>query len=159
MLAFSHRLIGCGPRAQLPLLLVIILFGLLAQRLLREKPLVAIFPNAPEKTAQGRETVALHIDYGNGVEKHFLTLSWHKEMTVLDVFREAARQTPGIGFSYRGQTKMAMLTEIDGLKNEGGQTNARNWIYRVNGQKADKSFAVYRLQPSDVVLWTFGAYE
>jgi hypothetical protein len=39
------------------------------------------------------------------------------------------------------------------VKNEGA--GGRNWTYRVNDKHADRSFAVYELQPGDHVLWTF----
>ncbi len=48
----------------------------------------------------------------------------------------------------------AFLTAIDGVENEGA--DGQNWTYTVNGQIADRSFAVYELKPGDQVLWTFG---
>ncbi len=55
-------------------------------------------------------------------------------------------------FQERGSGATAFLTQLDDLKNEG---SGRNWIYRVNGQIADRSFAVYRLEAGDTVLWKF----
>ena len=31
-----------------------------------------------------------------------------------------------------------------------------NWTYKVNDVTADRSMAIYDLQPGDRVLWTFG---
>jgi hypothetical protein len=47
------------------------------------------------------------------------------------------------------------LAELDHVGNEGA--GGRNWLYQVNGKHADRSFAVYVLQPGDHVLWRFTA--
>ena len=102
------------------------------------------------------KTLTLVIDYGDGVQKHFLGLACKRGMTVLDVL-EAAKQHPrGIRFSYRGKGATAFLTQIDDLKNEG---RGKNWIYHVNGKVGDRSFAVFEVKPSDKVLWKFGEYR
>jgi hypothetical protein len=44
------------------------------------------------------------------------------------------------------------------LQNEGGG-GKRNWIFWVNTNLGDKSFGVYKLDPSDVVLWKFSAQQ
>ena len=69
-------------------------------------------------------------------------------MTVRDLLNAA----PGLSISQQGSGASAFLTKIDGVANEGA--GGRNWMYSVNGQRADRSFAVYELQPGDHVLWT-----
>lgn len=103
-----------------------------------------------------RPTVRMVVDYGDGVEKHFTKLVWHEKMTVQDALRAAEKHPRGIKTQQRGQGATAFLTQIDDLENEG---RGRNWVYRVNDKLADRSFAVYALQPGDTVLWRFGEYR
>jgi hypothetical protein len=100
--------------------------------------------------------VALTIDYGDGVQKHFPRLTWSKGMTVLDLMQAAKAHRRGIDFQYRGSGATAFLLQIDDLKNEG---RGRNWLYRINGSLADRGFAVQTLQPEDQVRWVFGEYQ
>jgi hypothetical protein len=60
----------------------------------------------------------------------------------------------GISIAQKGSGQSAFVTAIGGLENQGA--DAQNWTYSVNGQIADRSFAVYELKPGDRVLWTFG---
>ncbi len=103
-----------------------------------------------------KQLVHLVIDYGDGVQKHFTQLAWSDGITVLDLMNVAQKHPRGIRIKYRGQGATAFLTKIDDLENEGGD---RNWVYRVNDQFADKSFAVFTLKPGDTVLWKFGEYR
>ncbi|MCU0959309.1 MAG: DUF4430 domain-containing protein [Pirellulaceae bacterium] len=101
-------------------------------------------------------TVQLVVDYGDGVEKHFTALPFREGVTVLDVLESAQRHPRGIKFVHRGKAATAFLTRIDDLENEG---RGRNWVYRVNGELADCSFATFVLKAGDTVLWKFGAYR
>jgi hypothetical protein len=96
--------------------------------------------------------VRLAIDYGDGVEKHFTSLAWREGMTVLDAMKAAQEHPRGIEFQFRGSGATAFLTQIDDVKNEGA---GRNWIYRVNGDLAERGFAVQKLAAGDTVLWKF----
>lgn len=108
------------------------------------------------------EAVNLVIDFDDGQQRHF-QLAWREGMTVLDALESASQRQRGLAYTQRGNGEMAMITAIDGLANEGGGIEAggrgRNWIYRVNGQLADKSCGVYEIRPQDVILWTFGTYD
>jgi hypothetical protein len=110
----------------------------------------------PVATTPTGDAVALVIDFDDGQERRF-QLAWRERMTVLDALEAAARRQRGITYVHRGSGEMAMITAIDGLANEGGA--GRNWIYRVNGQLADKSCGVYEIRPKDVIFWTFGSYD
>jgi hypothetical protein len=103
-------------------------------------------------------TVRLIIDYGDGVQKHFTSIEWKKEMTVLDALNDAKASSHGITFQNSGSGATAFLTKIDDLANEGGG-GKRNWIYWVNTTLGDKSCGVYKLEPSDVVLWKFSGQQ
>lgn len=98
------------------------------------------------------DTVRVIIDYGDGVERHFTALPWHKKTTVLAAMQAAQAHVHGIRFEFRGQNDTALLTRIDDLSNEG---SGRNWTYRVNDQVANKSFGVFELAAGDTVLWKF----
>ena len=56
--------------------------------------------------------------------------------------------------SQKGSGESAFLTTIDGIENQGD--TGHNWTYSVNGKHADRSFEIYKLEPGDQVLWTFG---
>jgi hypothetical protein len=116
------------------------------------------FPNLAE--GQERESsppvVRMVIDYDDGVEKHFARIPWHEGMTVMDALDYARKHARGIQFRHRGAGATAFLTRIDDLENEG---RGRNWIFHVNGEPGDRSFAISVLKPSDTVLWKFGAYR
>lgn len=101
-------------------------------------------------------TVALVIDYADGVEKHFRELPWSAGATVLDVMQAAQRHPRGSRFVYRGSGDTAFLTQIDDVKNEG---SGRNWIFSINGQVAKRSFAVSEVKAGDRVLWKFTQYQ
>lgn len=103
--------------------------------------------------AEPKQSVKLVIRYGDGVEKHFTALEWREGMTVLDAMKAAQDHPRGIKFEYAGKGEKAFLSSIDGVSNEG---DGRNWIYRVNGEKGDRSFAIKTIAAGDVVDWTFG---
>jgi hypothetical protein len=101
--------------------------------------------------------VRLVIDYGDGVMKTITGLPWTRGSTVLDVMNAAKDRPHGISFGYTGSGASAFLTQIDDIANEGG--GKKNWQLWVNTSYADKSFAVYDVQPLDVVFWRFTRQE
>ena len=80
-----------------------------------------------------------------------------EKMTVRDVLRAAEAQ--GITSAYEGEGEGAMLQSLQGIGNEGGGKEAKNWIYYVNGKQGTTSSAVYSLQPGDAIIWRFEKYE
>ena len=102
-------------------------------------------------------TVRLVVDYGDGVTKTVAQLPWAKGSTVLDVMNAAKNRPHGISFEYTGSGTASFLTRIDDLANQGG--GKKNWQLWVNTSYADKSFAVYEVQPLDVVFWRFTMQE
>lgn len=102
-------------------------------------------------------TVRLVIDYGDGVIKTITDLPWTKGSTVLDVMNAAKSRPHGISFGYTGSGASAFLTQVDDIANEG--TGKKNWQLWVNTSYADKSFAIYDVQPLDVVFWRFTMQE
>jgi hypothetical protein len=143
----------CGPWWRLPLLLGFVLAAIVWSRVrsLREVPHETEKGN-PQLVADADShgTVALAIDFGGGRRKIFDAIAWREGMTVADMFSKGL----DVAVTQKGSGESALLTAIDGVANEG--TDGRNWTYAVNGQVADRGFAVYRLRPGDRVLWTFG---
>ncbi len=141
--------------------------GIGRRRLLRFAGLLALLGLPAPATALGQQeglqgadpdkpTVTVTIDYGDGAQKRFTDIAWKKEMTVLDAMKVAEKHPRGIRMTYRGSGSTALLTKIDDLENEG---RGRNWIYRVNGELADRSFGIFELKPGDRVLWRFERYR
>ena len=114
----------------------------------------------PSSAAPGAErtlTVALVVDYGDGMQKRYSSLAWHEGMTVQDALQLAEQHPRGIRWTSRGKRATALLLSIDELNN--GAAPGKNWIYRVNGKLGDRSFAVFPLQSGDLVEWKFDRYE
>lgn len=103
-----------------------------------------------------QELVRVVIDYNDGSERHFTRIAWQDGMTVLDAMQAVKAHPRGITFQYKGRGATAFLTELDKVKNEG---RGRNWLFSVNGKRADRSFGVLKLKAGDAVLWKFDKYR
>jgi Domain of unknown function (DUF4430) len=103
-------------------------------------------------------TVSMTVDYNDGVRKVFV-LSWTKDMTVLDAMNLAKANPHGLTYASTGSGETAFLTKIDDLRNEGGGTDKKNWVYWVNDVLADRGFGVSKLEKGDSVLWKFDTYR
>jgi len=108
---------------------------------------------APVANGVPRDTLKLSIDFGAARRKNFDAVAWHGGMTVAD----AMKASSGVTIAQKGAGQSAFVTSIDGVENQGA--DGQNWTYSVNGQIADRSYAVYELKPGDRVLWTFGARQ
>lgn len=113
-------------------------------------------PTEKKSTQTRSDHVTVVIDYGDGVQKHFTTIAWKQGLTVFDAMKAAQEHPRGIRFEYKGKGATAMLTKIDDLANEG---RGRNWMYRVDGEKADDSFGAHTLSSRSSVLWKFEEYR
>lgn len=147
---------SCGLGWRLPVLFGIVLLAIVIgrNRSVREairKPQTTSPPQA-EAVNERAEKVLLSINYGDG-RLQTVTVEWRDGMTVADVLE----QEPWIRLVTNGSSQSAFLTALNGVANEGA--GGRNWTYTVNGKYADRSFAVYELQPNDHVLWTFAAQK
>jgi hypothetical protein len=98
-------------------------------------------------------TVRLTIDYGDGVQKSFLTLAWKDKMTVFDALQAAEKHARGIRVSHTGTGETTFITAIDDCENEGA--GGRNWRYTVNEEPARYSSGVAELKKGDSVSWRF----
>jgi hypothetical protein len=147
---------ACNAWWRLPLSLAIVLAAIVFM-LRRNAPEPAAqpleTPNQAIAASASAESVQLTINFGDDRSPTEVETRWHDGMTVADLLNADSN----INFASTGSEQSEMLTSLGGLANEGGR--GRNWTYRVNGKYADRSFAVYELQPGDQVLWTFGAQE
>ncbi len=143
-----------GSRCKLPLLLGLVLLAILAFQGFR--------PLAPEieKRSDSQSVLAdlpphtevsIRLDFGDGRQLDFSAVPWRRGMTIADLLHEIH----GISIVQKGTGKAAFLVGINGIENEGA--DGKNWLYEVNGQSGDRSFADYELRPGDRVLWTFRA--
>lgn len=147
---------ACGPWWRLPLLLGLVLAAIVWSRvhgLRDESPERKIDSPAPLANGIPAEKVELTIDFGRGRQKKLEAIAWRGGMTVANAMNAA----PGVSITQKGSGQSAFVTSIDGVENQGA--GGDNWIYRVNGIIADRSFAVYDLKPGDRVLWTFGPQQ
>jgi len=103
-------------------------------------------------------TIKLIVEYGDGVEKHFL-LPWQQGMTVLDATKQAAASPHGIKFESTGGGATAFLAQIDDVKNQGGGSGKKNWLYWVNGEQGKAGFGARKLEPGDSARWKFAVYD
>lgn len=134
----------------LPLLLVVVLGGVVVVRN-RQLPETVSTPTTERKTElMSNEVVELEIDTGEDTLLRFEVL-WEKGMTVRDAVAQVAKGD--LTLVVQRDEEAAFLMELAGLANEG--RGGRNWVFEVNGKWADRSFAVYELEPGDHVLWKF----
>jgi hypothetical protein len=126
----------------------------------------AVFP--PRSTANARNadpahpaTIRLIIDYGEGVEKHFNALPFTEGMSVASAMAAAKSLSAPRGLVYesKGEGERTILLSIDGLANEGAGKGSRNWLFWVNDQPGQTSYAISPLKAGDVAAWRFATYD
>jgi hypothetical protein len=98
--------------------------------------------------------VRLTIDYGDGVQKAFISLAWKDKLTVFEALQAAEKHPRGIKVSHTGRGETIFITAIDDLANEG--QGGRNWRYVVNDKPVPRSAGVAELMVGDTVVWRFG---
>jgi Domain of unknown function (DUF4430) len=104
-------------------------------------------------------SVDLAIDFPNASPKHF-TVPFHSGMTVFDAMKEAESQPGGIHFEYKGGSPATLLlVSMDGVANQGGGPDKRNWTYRVNSILGDRSFGICKIAASAQVSWKFDVFH
>ena len=106
--------------------------------------------------ADPQPVVRLVIDYGDGTQVHFTALPWQEGMTVVDALAAAQKHPRGIKFTQRGRAASAMITELDGLKNQG---DGKNWLFSVGGKTAEVGAGAFELKAGDTILWEFKDYD
>lgn len=110
----------------------------------------------PDKEAPA-SVAELTIDYGDGAQKRFTAVPWKEGMTVQDAMQFAKTHPHGVTFLSRGKGEFGFLSQIDDVKNQAG--GGRNWIFYVNQERAEASFAVTRVPKAGAILWRFEEYK
>lgn len=108
-------------------------------------------------TAQPATAPRLTIDYGDGVEKTFTQLPWREGATVLDLLTAASKHPRGVKILQRGSGSTAFIREIDGLANQGGGHDSRNWLFTVNSKMSEVGCGACPVGRQDHVVWSFSA--
>lgn len=116
--------------------------------------------DSPHAPATGK-SFSLVVDFGSDKKKEFPKLAWQKGVTVLDAMDLASNEQQGLEYStWQDATgEAAFVEQIDSVKNEGAGQGAKNWTYKVNGQRGQVSAGVQTLNAGDQVVWKFGVYE
>jgi hypothetical protein len=143
---------ACGSKWTLPVLLALVLGAILFSQSRRIREAVFKPPAAPpnvETAASSTQQVLLTINFGDGRALQNEESAWREGMTVLDLLQGQHN----ISFRSEGSGESTFLNELNGIENEGAA--GRNWMYSVNGKRADRSIGAYQLRPNDHVLWTF----
>lgn len=122
---------------------------------------IAVLPTLAEgeNEATHGQHVQLVLDYGHGVRKHYAEIPWTRGMTIFDAMKRAGKMRPALAFEHTGSGETVLVTSIDGVKNEGGGREARNWQYWVNATFARKSCGIYELGVDDVIIWRFDTWN
>ncbi len=143
----------CSSWWRLPLLLglVLVVVWLLKDRAQDATTTEVVATASEDAIVPTGQTVSLAIDFGDGEEKEYPAIGWRDGMTVRDVMLETVRENGRL--EVRGSGEAAFLAGLDGKANEGD--GGRNWLYSVNGEAGDRSFAIRAVRPGDRVLWKF----
>ena len=112
--------------------------------------------NGPASFATNEQTVILQFDYGNGFSKQYKTISLSRGDTVLDAMKSMQKHPQKIPFKTRGSGELTFIFEIDMIRNEG---NGKNWMFYVNGQRANVGVGAYKLQANDLIAWKYEVFQ
>lgn len=116
-------------------------------------PAVEVSTAAESKPTGKAVTVA--IDYGDGFQKLYTNIAWEEADTVMKSLEKAQAHAHPLPFLSTGSGATSFVSEIDGVKNEGGGSTKKNWLLWVNGKFSDLGPGSYALKPGDQVLWKF----
>jgi hypothetical protein len=116
---------------------------------------LAASPRAGQGADTQPQTVQMIVDYGDGVELRFTAIPWRKGLTALGALDAAAAHPRGVKYKARGTAANTLVTQIGDLKNEGGGTKSRNWIFKLDGKQSEVGVGAAELDAGQTVLWKF----
>lgn len=104
--------------------------------------------------AQVAGTVDLEIDFQSQREKIEVPIPCSADSTVFSILTRA-KNLGDLDFEFRGTVAANMfVTSIGGIENQA----ALGWVFRVNGELADKGCGEFAVAPGDHVQWVFDSY-
>jgi hypothetical protein len=115
---------------------------------------------APVAITPTTTTVTLVIDFGDGTQRRFTDLAFTPGMTAMDATRAATTHARPLALESRGQGSTAIITSIEGIRDETGADPAtsRAWQFWVNGAYGETSAGAAALRAGDRVSWAYRAY-
>ncbi len=79
-------------------------------------------------------TVSLCIDYNNGVQKHFSSIPWKEDLTILDAVAASTNIPPGMAVGFGSDRSGHVLgLVIDGMPSEA--TPTLDWVVSINAKR------------------------
>jgi hypothetical protein len=79
-------------------------------------------------------TVSLSIDYSNGVQKHFSSISWKEDLTIMGAVEASMKIPPGttvkFGSDRAGRVLGLVIDEMPGT-----DTPALDWVVSINAKR------------------------
>lgn len=113
-------------------------------------------PQADKPTdGKSKPTVSLTVELPGDVDIHYKAIPYVDGMTVFDVLTAASKHSRALKFKHTGSGEFAFLTEIEGVKNEGA--SGKNWVYKVDGERAKVGMGSMKLTAGNQVLWLLGS--
>lgn len=108
-----------------------------------------------EEAPEPLSTVSISIigDEQKGIILESISVDWQDGDSVLDVLKQVTKSNR-IPLEYRGS---GILSYVEGIANlyEFDQGAGSGWLFKVNGQFADKSAGAVKLSKGDVVEWIY----
>ena len=133
---------------------------------------IAYLGSAHDRTAStataaapvAQQSARLVIDFGDGVEWHYVRLPWKTGMTGVDLLLAAQAHRRSLPVELRGSGPRTLVLKIGDQANEGGGSVARNWLYWVvkpEGKPVRGSVGAgaHQPQPGETILWKFAALD
>ena len=101
-------------------------------------------------------TVDLEIDFQSQKKNIQVAIPCSADSTVFSILTRA-QNLGDVKFESRGSSpESRFVTSIGGVKNQAAAGD--NWVFRVNGELADRGCGEFSVRPGDQVQWMFGKY-
>ena len=101
-------------------------------------------------------TVDLEIDFQSEKKKIQVAVPCSADSTVFSILTRA-QNLGDLKFESRGSSpESRFVTSIGGVENQAAAGD--NWVFRVNGELADRGCGEISVRPGDQVQWMFGEY-
>ena len=101
-------------------------------------------------------TVDLEIDFQSQKKNIQVAIPCSADSTVFSILTRA-QNLGDVKFESRGSSpESRFVTSIGGVKSQAAAGD--NWVFRVNGELADRGCGEFSVRPGDQVQWMFGEY-